>query len=138
MNEVRITKYIDDNHCLVLVPLTNAHKSVILYQEDFNRLIEAGVDPRWRLQSNQILERGRGGLSVTRLVAHAGEGQKVRVLDKDPCNLRKSNLITVKGRGRIDPGNKLSSEDRLAKLRSIRDVRITYDKINPPHMKEII
>lgn len=138
MNNLTVTKYVDAEHCLVSVPLTNAHSSVILYQEDFNRLIEAGVDPRWRLQSNQILERGRGGLSVTRLVAQAGEGQKVRVLDKDPCNLRKSNLIAVKGRGEINPANKLSSEDRLAKLRSVRDVRITYDKINPTHMKEII
>lgn len=94
MRTTTVTHFLDDDGVpVVSVPLTNSEKRVQLYQEDFNRLIEEGFDPRWRLSNGQVLERGRTRRPVKRMVAGIGKGQMVRLFDGDPCNLKRSNFI---------------------------------------------
>jgi hypothetical protein len=113
MNIVEVYRFEDeDGNAMCSVPLTNVDKKVQLYLQDFNSLIESGVDPRWRLSNGQILERGKAKLSITRLVAKAKKGEKIRLLDGDACNLRRDNLLKTGGGGRKDATENLSSENR--------------------------
>src|SRR5436190_93838 len=98
---------------LVSVPLTNCDKNVILYQSDFNSLYEMGVNPLWRLSNGQVFERGRQRLIISRLIVDAQSGDKVQILDKDPCNLRRSNLLlSVGSRKSKTAADRLSAKDR--------------------------
>lgn len=117
MKTLAITHFLDeDGTPLVSVPLTNSDKSVVLYQADFNQLYELGVDPRWRLSYGQILERGRSKLSVTRLIANAKSGDKIQILDRDPCNLKRDNLVTAAGGGMSKTRDKLFLGNRPHKF----------------------
>lgn len=96
--KIEITHFLDeDGSALVSVPLTNSDTNVILYESDFNSLYETGLDPRWRLSMGQIIERGRDRVSVARLVADAKKGDKIQYLDRNPCNLKRDNLVTAEG-----------------------------------------
>jgi hypothetical protein len=101
----------DGNH-VVSVPLTNTDKTVKLFQEDFDRLMRSGLDPRWRLSNGEVFERGRSRLSIKRLIADAAKGEKVQLLDGDPCNLRRDNLITTPGGGKYKARDKLGYMER--------------------------
>ena len=99
--EIEITHFLDEDGIpLVSVPLTNSDQKVTLYQDDFNQLYSMGLDPRWRLSIGQVLERGKGRVSISRLVANANPGDKIQYLDRDPCNLRRENLLTASGAGK--------------------------------------
>src|SRR5437879_5988900 len=101
MKTIEVTHFLDEDGIpLVSVPLTNIDKNVTLYQEDFNRLFQSGLDPRWRLSLGQVLERGSARVSVARLVANAKKGDKIQYLDRNPCNLRRDNLVAAAGGGK--------------------------------------
>jgi hypothetical protein len=124
MKAIEITNFLDeDGNPIVSVPLTNTDKSAILYREDFDRLIKLGLDPRWRLSMGQVLERGRGRVSIARLVANAKEGEKIQYIDKDPSNLKRDNLVNAAG------GGKSNSIDRVA-----LDNRILRDRVELKHI----
>lgn len=95
----------------------------ILYQDDFNRLMQMGIDPRWNLTSNQIFERGRARVSIARLVANAGKGDKVQYLDRDPCNLKTENLVISPGGGKYSATDKLDPLKRPTKFLNTVELR---------------
>lgn len=110
---IEITHFLDeDGSPLVSVPLTNADANVTLYEADFNLLYQSGLDPRWRLSMGQVIERGRGRVSVARLVANAGKGDKIQYLDRNPCNLKRDNLVTAEGSGQSNAMDKLDVSNR--------------------------
>jgi hypothetical protein len=96
--QIEITHDIDqDGTPIVFVPLQNSDQSAVLFEEDFNRLIDIGLDARWKLANGQVLERGRSRLSIARLVADAKAGEKILLKDRNQFNLRRDNLVTAKG-----------------------------------------
>jgi hypothetical protein len=118
----------EEGNSIVLVPLTNSDQSAVLYQEDFNSLIDKGLDPRWRISNGQIIERGKGRVSIARLIADAGKGDKVQYKDRNPCNLKRDNLVTAAGGGRqvtrdkLLPANRPHSFLRNVELKSTEKV----------------
>lgn len=111
--QIEITHFLDeDGSPLVSVPLTNAEASVTLYEADFNSLHQSGLDPRWRLSMGQVIERGRGRVSVARLVANAKKGDKIQYLDRNPCNLKRDNLVTAEGNAKSNAMDKLDLSNR--------------------------
>jgi len=113
---------------LVSVPLTNTDKTVVLYQEDFNDLIRSGLSPLWRLMQGQVLERGRARVSISRLVKNAKAGQKIYFIDKDPCNLRRSNLLTAIGCSKSKTRDKLKNRPRSSFLKERVELKHIYIK----------
>jgi hypothetical protein len=88
-------------HEVVNVPLANAKKSVQLYAKDFDTLLSLGVPLPWRLRQGQIIVmQGQKPLGIARLLLDAGIGEQISCLNQDPCDLRMSNLIRVKGNGK--------------------------------------
>jgi hypothetical protein len=132
-NTVKVTHYLsEDGEAMVSVPLTNTNQQVSLYQETFNSLIEKGLDPRWMLSNGQILERGTR-LSVTRLVANIGKGEKVQLFDGNPCNLKQDNFVIGKGGGKYRAMDKLLSPERTHKFKNKATLEHKY--IEPDWMK---
>jgi hypothetical protein len=125
-----VTHFIENDTALVSVPLTNSDQSVTLYQETFNSLIAQGLDPRWKLQRMQILEKG-SNVSVTRLAAGAEKGEKVRLIDRDPTNLRKDNIVVIT--------STTNSKEQLKQSRrhQFNPVTIQHEYINPNHIENI-
>jgi hypothetical protein len=108
---VTVTHFLDDGGTpIVSVPLTNTNKNAILCQSDFNELIRLGVDPRWKLATGQVFQRGENHVSVARLIANAKKGEKVQYRDGDTLNLKLNNLITSHGAGRFTERDKLNRE----------------------------
>lgn len=93
-----------DGRATVAVPLSNDPRSATLYVDDHTRVIAALGPAKWFVNSNgwgnvhvrARLPRG-GNVMVARLVMDAGPGVlMVRPRDRDPFNLRSSNLDTVR------------------------------------------
>src|SRR5262245_31157537 len=127
-NTLTVTHYLDNKSKIpcVSVPLTNIDKKVYLRQDDFYRIISQGLDARWRLENNQIIERGTR-LSVTRLVAQADHGQRVLLIDKDPCNLKRDNLAIGKGGTGSNVSQRLADVDtRLRVARTKTKIKHEY------------
>jgi len=110
---ISITHFMDDEGIpCVSVPLTNVPKSVILYQEDFNLLIEMGLTPLWRFTQGQVVEIGRPKISVPRAVVDAKGGDSIEFKDHDPLNLKRSNLNYSQGNGKHRTRDKITSHNR--------------------------
>ncbi len=123
-----------DGNPIVCVPLTNApDQKVQLNRDDFDLLIEMGLDPRWKLENGQILERGTR-LSITRLVADAKSGEKIHLIDGDPTNLKQNNFLRSKGGSGSDAREQLSPLKRPDKFRRFQ---IKHKNINPPWHDEL-
>jgi hypothetical protein len=88
MNSISITH--KDN--LVTVPLSNSNRTVTLDAVDFESLMAKGISPRWKLSQAGKVMVGNNH-TVARLILDAGKGFRVRYLDNDPTNLRRTNLI---------------------------------------------
>ncbi|GAA0888754.1 hypothetical protein [Rhodanobacter soli] len=98
-----------DGQRLAHVALANSNQRATLYVEDYRRLMDAGFSRHW-----QYTEDGRGSAYVTlcaytregrgrmipvaRLLADAGNGERVRCNDGNTLNLRSENLTTYPGR----------------------------------------
>jgi hypothetical protein len=98
----------EDGIPIVKIPLTNSDRLVVLYEQDFNTIIELGVTPIWKLTNNQVFARGRGRFPIARLVANAKAGETIKLIDKDPCNLKRDNLLTTGGQGKFNTRDKLT------------------------------
>lgn len=101
-----------DGQQLVRIALATTDQRATLYAEDFQRLTAAGFSSCWSLADvgygvRYVLvcvrtltpgRKGRRSLTVARLVAEAGKGQRVRYADGDRLNLRRENLVLEQGR----------------------------------------
>lgn len=70
--------------------------------EDFQFLVKLGLSPNWHVSPSghptAAAHRAPGGrVTVSRVLLDAGEKQKVRFADGNPCNLQRSNLQLVEG-----------------------------------------
>src|SRR5262245_54692542 len=99
---VDITHFMDEDgeDALVRVPLSKSDNEVILYQEDFDRLYQAGLDPRWKLMLGQVYTRGRKKTCIARLILDGRKGEKIQYLDGNPLNLKRDNLLSARGAGK--------------------------------------
>lgn len=95
---------------LAHVALANTDKRVTLYAEDYDRLITDGWSRHWALTNTGgrfefVLVNGRGPhdrtrtVTVARLIARCGKGQRTHYADGDRTNLRRDNLTVSKGGG---------------------------------------
>jgi hypothetical protein len=95
---------------LVRVSLANTDQRAMLYAEDYQRLMDAGFSSCWAVTSTggrfqYVLanarnpQDGKRSITIARLVAKAGKGQRVTYVDGDRLNLRGENLAIVKGGG---------------------------------------
>jgi hypothetical protein len=104
----------DDGEPVVTVSLTNTDKKAVLYQEDYNKLIEQGLDPRWKFLQNRVVLRGERKIAISRLIMKAGKGDIIKYLDWNPLNLKRTNLMVAKGAGKSTA--KLSPHNRTYQL----------------------
>jgi hypothetical protein len=137
MKQLTITHFTnDDGEALVSVPLTNTNKNVTLHEADFNSLIEKGLNPCWRLVNGQVFECGRTQLSIARLVANVGKGEKVHLLDSDPCHLSRNNIVIgMGGSGKSNPKDKLLGKG--PHVNNNFKIKLLHEFIDPTYMKEI-
>jgi len=117
---------------IVLVPLNNSDQKVTLYETDFEALLQKGLLPNWRLSSGKVLERG-SPISVARLVADAKAGEKIYLKDKNPCNLRRDNLLIASG------GNSRTSarQKRLSEQRPHYPIELKHIQTEVPWKAEL-
>jgi hypothetical protein len=131
--EVLITHEMDEDGetPIVLVPLVNSDGKAILYQEDFNKLIALGLDPRWRINQGQVYVRGKKKISIARLILDTQEHERVSYRDKDPLNLRRNNLGNRPGRGTE------KTRDIISPATKPTHVTLKHVFNNPSHMKDL-
>lgn len=97
-----------DGQQLVHVALANTDRRATLYAEDYDRILAAGFSPCWSITSTggrfeyvlvaaRSPANGKRSLTVARLVAEAGKGQRVGYSDNDRLNLRRDNLTINQG-----------------------------------------
>jgi hypothetical protein len=107
--EQRIVKHLFDKNGerVVHVPLDDeAGRHAILYEVDFEDLIDLGLSPIWRLKHDRKRDRvvvwnraTKQDTAIARLIAQAGPGQSVAHANGDPLDLRARNLVTGLGKG---------------------------------------
>jgi hypothetical protein len=99
-----------DGQELTHVALANTDQRATLYAEDFRHLMDAGWSRHWALTNTggrfeYVLAYARGPMNnprtitLARLIAQAAKGQRVTYADGDRTNLRRDNLVIVKGGG---------------------------------------
>jgi hypothetical protein len=97
-----------DGQQLVHAALANTDRRATLYAEDYERILAMGFSPCWSITSTggrfeyvlvaaRSTANGKRSLTVARLVAEAGKGQRVGYLDGDRLNLRRDNLTINQG-----------------------------------------
>jgi hypothetical protein len=87
-------------HRIAFVPIP-PHSVAMLDLADLEALIEMGCSLSWWKLNNIVRVCGRHSgdhLSVPRLILDAQPGQVVRHLNDDPLDLRRSNLVLVRGK----------------------------------------
>lgn len=97
-----------DGNRLAHIALAHTHERATLHAEDYERVLAQGFSPYWAIASTggrhrYVLVQARSpsnvgrSLTVARLVAQAGKGQRVGYADGDRLNLRRENLVLIKG-----------------------------------------
>jgi hypothetical protein len=100
----------DNGQQLAHVALANTNQRATLYAEDYAWLMSEGWSPFWSLTNtggryDYVLANARGPrdnprtVTLARLIAQAAKGQRVTYADGDRTNLRRDNLVIVKGGG---------------------------------------
>jgi hypothetical protein len=104
----RIVRHLTENgHKLVNVPLDDrAKRYAILFEQDYQNLIDLGLSPRWRIKNDRgakrvmVWNRATGyEVAVARLIVGAGAKQSVTYANGNPFDLRAINLVVGLGRG---------------------------------------
>jgi hypothetical protein len=113
---------------IVLVPLVNSTQRVVLYETDFDALIEKGLYPLWRLSSGKVLERG-SQIAVARLVVDAKAGEKIYLKDGDPCNLRRTNIFKAAGGNSTESARDKRSNEHRPHYRSNLQLKHIYNEV---------
>lgn len=122
-----------DGQELAYIALANTDRRATLYAEDFQRLRDAGWSPHWSLTNTggrfaYVLAHARNtmnrprSITLARLVAQAAKGQRITYADGDRTNLRRDNLLIVKGGGSSKTHTSALSPSKNAALRLIPTV----------------
>ena len=101
--KIECLKFISDqDENTVQVPLSRSDKRVTLYESDFEKLIDLGVSPKWCLHVGfPKVYCNQHYLSIARLIADAGVGQKIILKNGNVFDLRRDNLIKDNGSAKI-------------------------------------
>jgi len=103
-----IRHLIDENGKKVVhIPLDDkAKRYAILFEEDYQNLIDLGLSPRWRIKQDRgakrvmVWNRTTGyEVAVARLIVSAGAKQSVTYANGNPLDLRATNLVIGLGKG---------------------------------------
>src|SRR2546425_2774895 len=108
---------------VVKVKLANSKVKATVDRADYEELMQLGVSPRWIFAQGQVcVTQKRRPVSVARMILDAGEGHKVRFLDQNQLNLRRSNLALDVGTGKYRALDKVQYgvKDRVRQLPSYR------------------
>ena len=80
------------------IPLGNFDRYVSIYRQDYEELMTFGISPKWKYNQGHVWVRHNGkDLCVGRLILDAGKRQKYLLLDKNPLNLKRDNLVLAPG-----------------------------------------
>jgi hypothetical protein len=102
MKQIEIISSFDNDREVYSVPLSNSLQRVNIYREDYDYLTGIGCGLPWQLHLGYVAVRNERKLvSIGRILASAGEGQKVSFIDHNPFSLRKDNLFLRPGGGKI-------------------------------------
>lgn len=124
MTTIEIYHFKKGKRKLISLPVQNATDRAVLYESDFDDLMQLGISPKWKLNHNQVLVRSGGkDIVIARLIRGASPKQKVVSLDDSPFNLRRENLV-------ISPGSsKIKARDYIVRAYKQRlDIKHTYLK----------
>jgi hypothetical protein len=103
-----IHKLDEEGNRLILVPLDDdkAPKYAMVYEIDYEDMMDLGLSPMWRIRKDRKQIRVVVGLpairqdvAVARIIIGAGEGQAVGYANGNPLDLRSSNLVIDIGKG---------------------------------------
>jgi hypothetical protein len=89
---------------LVVVPLMNDPREVLIEAEDYDRLKQLGLTSCWRMTrpgtryEMPIVTVARRSITVARLVMECGDGEEARYRSRNRPNLTKANLRRVRSR----------------------------------------
>ncbi|MFI5420598.1 MAG: hypothetical protein ACHQ1H_06485 [Nitrososphaerales archaeon] len=101
MTSYEVIHAFEDGRKIAIVPLSNSKLKAKLLETDFNELMKIGAVLPWRLVQGTVYVRNKSHLiSIARLIIDADKGQQVSLLDGDPCNLLRSNLVRIAGNSR--------------------------------------
>jgi hypothetical protein len=91
----------ENDHNLVIVPLSNSNAKAKLYEKDYDYLHSLGVGLPWKLFQGYVAVRNNNkDISIARLIKGAGKGQTVSYADSNPLNLKRANLVIKGGAGK--------------------------------------
>jgi hypothetical protein len=125
----RIVRHLTDNgHRLVNVPLDDrAKRYAILFEQDYQNLMDLGLTPRWRVKRDRgairvmVWNRNTGyEVAVARLVVGAGSKQSVTYANGNPLDLRASNLVVGLGKGLRNDRNEIKHSNHTTKRSIVR------------------
>src|SRR6516165_11704459 len=125
----RIVRHLTDNgHRLVNVPLDDrAKRYAILFEQDYQNLMDLGLTPRWRVKRDRgairvmVWNRNTGyEVAVARLVVGAGSKQSVTYANGNPLDLRASNLVVGLGKGLRNDRNEIKPSKHLTRKSVVR------------------
>jgi hypothetical protein len=129
MKKQRIIRHLIENgHKLVHVPLDNkAKRYAILFEEDYQNLIDLGLTPRWRVKRDRgairvmVWNRATGyEIAVARLIVGAGARQSVTYANGNPLDLRASNLVVGLGKALRNDRNEIKPSKHLTRKSVVR------------------
>jgi hypothetical protein len=129
MRKQRIVRHLTENgHRLVQVPLDDkAKRYAIVFEEDYQNLIDAGLTPRWRVKKDRgairvmVWNRNTGyEVAVARLIVGAGAKQSVTYANGNPLDLRASNLVVGLGKGLRNDRSEIKHSNHTTKRSVVR------------------
>lgn len=126
---------------IIAVPMNNPRTGEMVWAMlEFSRwldLMEIGLDTAWFFaykQTNQAAGQVRAlaplsgrtsatNATIARVIANAKTGQQARVQDRNPLNLRQSNIYLLGRPGSVEGAKGRAKTDTLAHVLQQRDVR---------------
>jgi hypothetical protein len=98
-----------DRRLIARVPLSRRDDYAELLYSDYERILAAGFDSPWHLNSNghgrlyvRTMVRGGNETMIARLIANAPPRHRIRYADDNPLNLRAENLLIDEGWAKQD------------------------------------
>jgi hypothetical protein len=99
---------------IVLIPLQKYN--CVMEEDDFKELQHLGINFPWSYKQFACWGRNRGRyINLARVLCDCQKGQCVRYVDRNPLNLRRSNLVVTEGM------SKFRARDKLRRCLPARD-----------------
>ncbi len=116
-----------DGKPVLLLPLKNSARKVVVDKASFDELVDMGLTLPWRIRRGFVqAHTGHNGkfryVRVARIIANAGPGERVFYQDLDRCNLTTTNLI-------VDAGGSAKRKEREKVTRSNKERELTHKHV---------